>query len=55
MNEQIEVWDARFGVLLRIAAALERIADTLDSEHEGAAYSRALDNWKAGFGKHPDD
>jgi len=39
----------------RLIAVLERIAEALEDEHDSAAYMRALERWKMGQGKHPDD
>ena len=47
--------DPKMDQMERLIAVLERIAEVLEDEHEGAAYMRAIERWKLGQRKHPDD
>lgn len=43
------------GQMERLIAVLERIAEALEDQNERSGYTLALEKWKLGQGKHPDD
>lgn len=45
----------QLATLKRIADALDKIAGATEQEAETNSYMAALENWRHGGGKHPDD